>query len=403
VDWDNDGRKDLVTGERDGHIRIYVNTGTDAKPAFSGYTYLRLGGSAFDCGYSSKPDIIDWNNDGKKDVLCGEDAGMVYLLINTGTDAKPQFGSSVLIRDGGRNLDAGGRASPVVADWNGDGKKDLIVGATSGQLYYYENIGTDAGPEFNGSRTLVAHLSGRLSEWTEPIDVGYYSRPDVADWDNDGLLDILCGNRYYDGSPTGGVWYFHATATYVVTPTSGANGRISPNIPEQVQHGGESSVYTFAPDADYHISDVVVDANSVGPVGSYQFTNVTGNHTIHVVFAKNLVPDMDGNGAVDYGDFAVLAENWMRVCSAPDWCQGCDFDTSGTVDFADLCDFVDHWLWCRADLDSDGAVDFTDYTILSESWMNACSAPDWCGGCDFDTSGRVDVGDLLNLAEHWLR
>jgi hypothetical protein len=399
VDWDNDGRKDLITGERSGRIKIYLNTGTDAKPAFSGFSYLQLSGSNFDCGYSSKPDIIDWNNDGKKDVLCGEDAGKIYLLINAGTDAKPVFTSSVLIRDGGRNLDVGGRASPIVADWNRDGKKDLIVGATSGELYYFENKGTDGGPEFAGSEPLTA----RFGAWDMVIDVGYYSRPDVADWDNDGLMDILCGNRYYDGTPTGGVWYFHATATYVVTPTSGPNGRISPNTQQQVRHGDDSSVYTFVPDPDYHISDVVVDANSIGPVSSYQFTDVTRNHMIHVTFGKVPIPDLDANGAVDYSDFAVFSESWMRACSGPDWCQGCDFDTSGKVDFADLCNFVDHWLWCRADLDSDGVVDFTDYAILSENWMDTGSGPDSYQGSDFDGSGKVDFEDLLNLADHWLR
>ena len=32
----------------------------------------------------------------------------------------------------------------------------------------------------------------------------------------------------------------------------------------------------------------------------------------------------------------------------------------------------------------------------------ACSQPLWCGGMDLDHSGRVDIGDLAELAEQWL-
>ncbi len=42
MDWNNDGKKDLVTGEREGYVRIYLNTGTDSSPSFSGFTYLQL-------------------------------------------------------------------------------------------------------------------------------------------------------------------------------------------------------------------------------------------------------------------------------------------------------------------------------------------------------------------------
>lgn len=199
MDWNNDGKKDLITGERDGYIRIYLNTGTDQNPAFNGHSKLQVGGSNFDCEYSSKPDVVDWNNDGKKDVLCGDDDGRVHLLLNSGTDANPSFLSAVYVQNGSpsSNLTVPSRASPVATDWNGDGKKDLIVGETGGRLYYFENTGTDAAPAFNGSTILTADGSN--------IDVNYYSRPDVADWDNDGTKDILCG-CYESGG--GRVWLF---------------------------------------------------------------------------------------------------------------------------------------------------------------------------------------------------
>lgn len=202
MDWNNDGRKDLITGERDGYIRIYLNTGSDAAPAFSGFSYLQVGDAVFDCGYSSKPDVVDWNNDGRKDVLCGEDTGRVYLLLNTGTDAQPAFSEAVWIQNGSVPLDASSRASPCATDWNRDGKKDLLVGNTSGYLYFYENRGTDASPVFNGYTLLSAGGT--------TLDFGNYSRPAVSDWDNDGGQDILCGCYYTNNVVTGVVFYVHS-------------------------------------------------------------------------------------------------------------------------------------------------------------------------------------------------
>ena len=188
VDWNNDGRKDLVIGHRGGQVRLYLNTGSDATPAFSGYTDLQVGGSTFDCGETSVPWVVDWNNDGKKDLLVGEDYGRVLLLTNTGTDAAPSFSSSSYIQSGSGDLDAGDRAAPVAVDWNGDGAKDLLVGEDYGRIYYYENVGTDASPIFSSGALLSAGGS--------TLDVEFYARFDVADWNGDGALDIVSGGYY---------------------------------------------------------------------------------------------------------------------------------------------------------------------------------------------------------------
>jgi hypothetical protein len=212
VDWNKDGKKDLLVGEREGHIRIYLNKGTDAAPFFSGYDNLSYSsGTAFDCGLNAIPAIVDWNKDGKMDVLCGDDEGRIVLLINTGTISNPVFSSSSqsFIQNGGLNLDAGTHASPAVVDWNRDGKKDIIVGNGDGNLLYFENKGSDQSPVFNGLTMLSAGGT--------TIDVKYNARPDVKDWNGDGVMDILCGN--YSSSPdfTGHVIYFEARGPLSLT------------------------------------------------------------------------------------------------------------------------------------------------------------------------------------------
>jgi hypothetical protein len=55
------------------------------------------------------------------------------------------------------------------------------------------------------------------------------------------------------------------------------------------------------------------------------------------------------------------------------------------------------------DLNNDGIVDFGDFAIFAFYWMdNTCAEPDWCEGGDSDHSGRVDCVDLLNFADCWL-
>ena len=44
VDWNGDGKKDLLVGQSFGKIRLYLNQGTDNAPVFKSFTYLQAGG-----------------------------------------------------------------------------------------------------------------------------------------------------------------------------------------------------------------------------------------------------------------------------------------------------------------------------------------------------------------------
>jgi hypothetical protein len=45
MDWNADGKKDLVVGQfSGGKIRLYLNHGTDASPVFKDYSFLHAGG-----------------------------------------------------------------------------------------------------------------------------------------------------------------------------------------------------------------------------------------------------------------------------------------------------------------------------------------------------------------------
>ena len=71
-----------------------------------------------------------------------------------------------LLQDGSGVLTVGMQAFPSGVDWDNDGKKDLIVGQyTSGRILIYPNKGTDVNPVFDGSFEVLSNGA--------PISVSY--------------------------------------------------------------------------------------------------------------------------------------------------------------------------------------------------------------------------------------
>jgi hypothetical protein len=74
--------------------------------------------------------------------------------------------------------------------------------------------------------------------------------------------------------------------TYIVTPTGGANGSISPNTP-QLDNSGGSVTFTATADLGYVVNQWLVNG-SVAQSGGSVFTlpNITGNATLGVTFSQ---------------------------------------------------------------------------------------------------------------------
>jgi hypothetical protein len=192
VDWDADARKDLLVGLGNGTVKIYLNTGTDDNPTFDGGALLQVGQTGLktniDVGDRATPCIVDWNNDGKEDLIVGALDGKIHIFINEGTDTAPDFRVGAFVQASGAPVTIPAqRSSPVILDLDGDGKKDLLTGNTEGELLLYINVETDAEPKF--SDYLRVESDG------VPINlVGTpRSRPFVCDWTGDGYPDVLIG------------------------------------------------------------------------------------------------------------------------------------------------------------------------------------------------------------------
>lgn len=77
--------------------------------------------------------------------------------------------------------------------------------------------------------------------------------------------------------------------TYVISPSPGAHGQITPPIPQTVPAGG-SVTFQFVPDEGYRVADVQVDGASVGARTSYEFTDVRADHTLAATFERETQP-----------------------------------------------------------------------------------------------------------------
>lgn len=81
----------------------------------------------------------------------------IGLLFSLTIGLGLRFSGPFPVYDGGVPIDVDYYGAPVIVDWNYDGKKDLICGQfTYGKIRYYENIGLDTAPVFNGFEFLKA-------------------------------------------------------------------------------------------------------------------------------------------------------------------------------------------------------------------------------------------------------
>jgi hypothetical protein len=199
VDYDLDGRKDLLLGTKEGKIALFTNTGTESSPTFSGYHFLKAEGKDIDVGTHAAPFIVDYNNDGAQDLLVGNGEGALIYYPNQGSNSKPVFTSSMVFKDAdGLTIAVDSYCTPCVVDWNEDHKKDIFLGSGSGELLVYLNQGSDGEPLL--SAPLPIEVDGIA------LEVGSFAAPFVADWNGDEKKDLLVGDGegyihlYHNGS-----------------------------------------------------------------------------------------------------------------------------------------------------------------------------------------------------------
>ena len=234
TDWDGDGDHDLLFQDvtnrplEGGRLMFAENFGTRAQPNFlMPIPILKINDS---------PQIVDWNGDGVFDLIAG---GEFFENINPQTGGTPEHpvrgttpgGSRVPRARSFPQLVSRGPAKQIhpemlghwaaSADWNGDGKLDIVRGMTS-HVQVFFNTGTTRNPVFETGVNLSA--GGQeidLPNWLDlqtdpPTDRGpqglgeaehSWLNPTVVDFDRDGDLDLFVTSQRWQ------TMYFENTGT----------------------------------------------------------------------------------------------------------------------------------------------------------------------------------------------
>ncbi|RME27292.1 MAG: VCBS repeat-containing protein, partial [Candidatus Zixiibacteriota bacterium] len=185
IDWDSDGDLDLLVGNRSGQIEYWRNDGdsADFSPVL---VTTQLGGIKVD--QLAVPAAADLNDDGLPDLLVGEwdfnSRANVRLYANVGAPDQP----SLQLRATGI-LPAGSFREftlPSVMDWDGDGRADLVVGSRHIGVTWYRNT-SPVGAYPDSSHLLPQ--PDTLPGWSEGTHLAWTT----ADIDTDGDLDLFIG------------------------------------------------------------------------------------------------------------------------------------------------------------------------------------------------------------------
>jgi FG-GAP-like repeat len=194
ADYDGDGRLDLIAG-------------SDCCQEGCFYVFRRLKDGGFAPRQKVKPvfplqqfnvttsimlsriAVADLNGDGKPDVLIGTKHWKTLGVVYGPLAGKDELTVQRMWPEGQEPFAPMSLSTnPVLADWDGDGLPDLLLGVSkwstdsSGRLgvYWCRNVGTKRAPKFGPPQLLVAD-----NELVRTTGIC------VADWNGDGRPDLI--------------------------------------------------------------------------------------------------------------------------------------------------------------------------------------------------------------------
>lgn len=210
VDWDDDGATDIVVGNSEGQIVFFRNHGSTRNPDFRGGEPLAAAGSTIHIqqgymalqgpdearwGYAS-PVVVDWNGDGLPDILMSDARAQHTVYMNIGSKSKPQLAAAESLYCDGLEVHGTWRVRPGAAKWGDRMAYVALDDADEFHLYWrIDDLNLSDGGKLrldDGSAIQANFL---------PAGATGRTKFTLADWDSDGVMDILVGTPRHGSVP----------------------------------------------------------------------------------------------------------------------------------------------------------------------------------------------------------
>ncbi|KAA0141533.1 VCBS repeat-containing protein [Gimesia chilikensis] len=237
-DIDGDKLDDLILGDFRGNFQIYKNVGRSDAPVYTSAGKVQADGKdaavRIYCCVGGQPRFVDLNGDGIRDFISSSyDPGYCYFFRGLKDHKfaapevlKDQSGEPVqsAVKPKQNFQSFGSFYMPV--DWDDDGDFDLLIGCFDGHLKLRMNEGT-------AKEYAFATENQTVKAGGKPLEVEKHCCPVVADWDQDGLWDLLAESD--EGSVT---WFKNVgsrskpefAAGEVLVPKHSGNGTKGYNL-----------------------------------------------------------------------------------------------------------------------------------------------------------------------------
>jgi hypothetical protein len=205
-DLDADSLPDAIVGDLSGNLYYHHNTGEGFEEAGQ-IPGIALGGW-------SAPRLADLDQDDDLDIVAGSENGQLHFIENTGTIYNPQW---QLVNNYFGGIDVGSNCVPALVDLDEDGDTDILCGNLWSELTYFENQ-EEGWVEVSG---LFDGIEPHQNTTPAFADLDNDGDPDLTLGEYSGVLSYYRNNKIVIGIDNPTVVTNHLNATLAPNPFTG--------------------------------------------------------------------------------------------------------------------------------------------------------------------------------------